>query len=64
MASSKTTHPIHEVVIDGLSTSVLLCETHRLRLMANAVLENTKVLKDNILPEEGFHCEACRRSNS
>jgi hypothetical protein len=64
MASSKNTRPIHEIVIDGLSTSVLLCEAHRLVILTKAILEDTKILKDNPLPEKGFHCEACGRSHS
>jgi hypothetical protein len=63
MASSKNTHIIHEIVIDGLSTSVLLCEAHRLAVLAKAILEDTKILKDEEM-SKGFNCEACGRSHS
>jgi hypothetical protein len=63
MASSKNPRNIHEIVIDGLPTSVLLCEAHRLTVLAKAILEDTKILKDEEM-SKGFSCEACGRSHS
>ena len=62
MATRKN-RPIHEVVVDVLPNSVLLCETHKLRLQANAVLKGYTILKDELLLTT-HDCVGCGRTNS